>query len=153
MSNGPHIKPPWWLKPMNKVVIQMAKAGLRLGGESPVVLTVPGRRSGKPRSTPLTPLTVDGRQYVVEGFPGADWARNARAAGEATLRRGRQTERVKVVELSDDEALPVLRAFPVEVPTGVDFMKNAGLVAEGTPEEFETLAGRCAVFRFDPVTP
>jgi hypothetical protein len=31
-------------------------------------------------------------------------------------------------------------------------MKNAGLVAEGTPEEFEALAGRCAISRFDPVT-
>ena len=59
-------------------------------------------------------------------------------------------ERVRMVELSAEEAGPVLRAFPEEVPTGVGFMKRAGLVAEGRPEEFEALAGRCAVFRFDP---
>ncbi|WP_425285708.1 hypothetical protein [Amycolatopsis rubida] len=29
------------------------------------VLTVPGRRTGKPRSTPVSPLTVSGRRYVV----------------------------------------------------------------------------------------
>jgi hypothetical protein len=29
-------------------------------------------------------------------------------------------------------------------------MKRAGLVIEGRPEEFEALAGRCAVFRLDP---
>jgi hypothetical protein len=45
----------------------------------------------------------------------------------------------------------LLRAFPTEVPTGVGFMKRTGLVTEGTPEEFEALAGRCAVFRLDPV--
>jgi deazaflavin-dependent oxidoreductase (nitroreductase family) len=152
MSNGQHIRPPWWLKPMNKLFIGLSKLGLAFGGESPVVLTVPGRRSGKPRSTPVTPLTVDGQRYVVEGFPGADWARNVRAAGQATLQRGRHTERVTVVELASDEARPVLRAFPAEVPTGVGFMKNVGLVTDGTPDEFEALAGRCAVFRFDPIT-
>ena len=78
--------------------------------------------------------------------------RNVRAAGEVTLQRGRHTERVRLVELPSEEARPVLRAFPVEVPTGVSLMKNCGLVQDGRPEEFEALAGRCAVFRFDPVT-
>lgn len=151
MSNSEPIKPPWWLKPANRVFIAMSRLGLSFGGESPVVLTVPGRKSGKPRSTPVTPLTVNGKRYVVEGFPGADWALNARAAGKARLQRGRHTENVNVVELSSEDARPVLRAFPTEVPTGVGFMKNAGLIKDGTPEEFEALAGRCAVFRFDPV--
>jgi hypothetical protein len=56
-----------------------------------------------------------------------------------------------MVEMPAEEARPLLRAFPTEVPTGVGFMKNAGLVKDGRPEEFEALAGRCAVFRFDPV--
>jgi hypothetical protein len=55
-----------------------------------------------------------------------------------------------MVELSADEARPLLRQFPTLVPTGVSFMKRSGLVTEGTPDEFEALAGRCAVFRFDP---
>ncbi|MHA7649833.1 nitroreductase family deazaflavin-dependent oxidoreductase [Mycobacterium sp. ML4] len=146
-----NIKPPWWLKPLNKVFIQMSKLGMNFGGESPVVLTVPGRRSGKPRSTPVTPMTLDGKQYVVAGFPGADCVKNVRAAGEVTLNRGRKSERVRLVELPATEARPVLRAFPTEVPTGVGFMKRSGLVKDGRPEEFEALAGRCAVFRFDPI--
>jgi len=40
---------------------------------------------------------------------------------------------------------------PAKVPTGVGFMKRAGLVTEGRPEEFEALAGRCAVFRLDGI--
>ena len=39
----------------------------------------------------------------------------------------------------------------MKVPTGVGFMKNAGLVTGPNPDEFESLAGRCAVFRFDAV--
>ncbi|MCV7075544.1 nitroreductase family deazaflavin-dependent oxidoreductase [Mycobacterium szulgai] len=145
------IKPPWWLKPANKVFIQMSKLGMSFGGESPVVLTVPGRKSGTPRSTPVTPMTVAGKRYVVGGFPGADWVQNVRAAGEVTLTRGRSKERVKMVEMSAEQARPLLRAFPTEVPTGVGFMKRSGLVEEGRPDEFEALAGRCAVFRFDPI--
>lgn len=151
MGSGKSVRPPWWLKPANKVFIQMSRLGMSFGGESPVVLTVTGRKSGRERSTPVTPMTIDGQQYVVAGFPGADWVANARAAGQVTIARGRRVQQMRMVELSADEARPFLRAFPTEVPTGVGFMKRAGLVTEGRPEEFEALAGRCAVFRLDPV--
>jgi deazaflavin-dependent oxidoreductase (nitroreductase family) len=146
-----NLKPPWWLKPMKKVFMLMLRLGMPISGkEGPVVLTVPGRKSGQPRSTPITPMYVDGTRYVVAGFPGADWERNARAAATATLTAGRTSETVRMVELSADEARPLLRQFPTLVPTGVSFMKRSGLVTDGTPDEFEALAGRCAVFRFDP---
>lgn len=134
---------------MNKVLIAATRIGLIKDG--PVVLTVTGRTSGKPRSTPITPFEVDGRRYVVGGFPGADWVRNAQANPEAVLTRGKIRETVRMVELSADEARPLLRQFPVLVPTGVSFMRNAGLVTGPNPEEFEALAGRCSVFRFDNV--
>jgi deazaflavin-dependent oxidoreductase (nitroreductase family) len=144
-------KPPWWLKPMNKVFMTMLRLGLPISGtKGPVVLTVAGRTSGQPRSTPITPMYVDGARYVVAGFPGADWEKNARAADTATLTSGRTAETVRMVELSAEQARPLLRQFPTLVPTGVGFMKRSGLVTDGTPEEFEALAGRCAVFRFDP---
>jgi deazaflavin-dependent oxidoreductase (nitroreductase family) len=151
MGSAKPVRPPWWLKPANKVVIPMSRLGLSLGGESPVVLTVTGRKSGRVRSTPVTPMTIDGKQYVVAGFPGADWVANVRAAEQVTIARGRRVQRVRMVELSPDDARPFLRAFPTEVPTGVSFMKRAGLITEGRADEFEALAGRCAVFRLDPV--
>jgi deazaflavin-dependent oxidoreductase (nitroreductase family) len=151
MGNAEGLEPPWWLKPANKVFIGMSRLGLSFGGESPVVSTVPGRKSGTPRSTPVTPMTVDGKRYVVGGFPGADWVRNVRAASEVTLSRGRKQERVRMVELSADEAKPLLGFWPSEVPTGVGFMKRSGLIKEGRADEFEALAGICPVFRFDPV--
>lgn len=130
---------------------------LRLGvpisrHESPVVLTVPGRRTGKDRSTPVTPMHVDGNRFVINGYPGADWVRNVRAADSVTLTEGRSSERVRLVELSPDEARPVLRQFPVQVPTGVDLMKRAGVLTVGTPDELESMAGRLAVFRIEAIT-
>ena len=143
------IQPPRWLKPMNKVVMAIQKLGLRTGPA--MVLTVPGRKSGRPRSTPMTPFTHDGKLYTVAGYPDSDWPRNARAAGEGTLTRGRKSRRVRIVELSAEESRPVLREFAGQVPVGVGFAKRSGLVIDGTPAEFEALAGKLAVFRFDPI--
>jgi deazaflavin-dependent oxidoreductase (nitroreductase family) len=142
-------RPPRYLKPMNKVMMAVQKLGIPTGPA--MVLTVPGRKSGQPRSTPMTPFEFQGDLYVVAGYPGADWAANARAAGTGTLARGRRRRPVKIVELTGEEARPVLRAFPKEVPVGVSFAKRSGMVRDGTSDEFEALAGRLAVFRFEPM--
>jgi deazaflavin-dependent oxidoreductase (nitroreductase family) len=141
-------RPPRFLKPMNKVMMAVQRLGIPTGPA--MVLTVPGRKSGQPRSTPMTPFKFRGGLYVVAGYPGADWAANARVAGTGTLSRGRRSRQVRIVELTAEEARPVLRAYPSEVPVGVAFTKRSGMVSEGTADEFEALAGRLAVFRFDP---
>ena len=141
-------RPPRYLKPMNKVMMTVQRLGLPTGPA--MVLTVPGCKSGRPRSTPMTAFEFHGRLYVVAGYPGADWAANARAAGTGTLARGRRSRRVRIVELTAEQARPVLRAFPTEVPVGVAFAKRSGMVRDGTADEFEALAGQLAVFRFEP---
>ena len=148
MSKTMNPSPPRWLKSMNKLVVTLGRLGLPAGPSQ--VLTVPGRKSGQPRSTPMTPFEHDRALYTVAGYPGADWAANARAAGLGTLTRGRRSRAVRIVELTADESRPVLRAFAVKVPVGVGFAKRSGLVVDGTPDEFEALAGRLAVFRFEP---
>jgi deazaflavin-dependent oxidoreductase (nitroreductase family) len=132
---------------MNKFMMAVQKLGIPTGPA--MVLTVPGRKTGKPRSTPMTPFEHNGGLYVVAGYPGADWASNARAAGTGTLSRGRKSRSVRIVELSAAEAGPVLRTFAEKVPVGVGFAKRAGLVRDGTPDEFAALAGQLTVFRFD----
>lgn len=153
MPDGDRVHPPRIVKPLNKVFVALLRLGIPISrDESPVVLTVPGRNTGKPRSTPVTPINIDGARYVVNGYPGADWVANVRAAREVTLTRGRHLERVRMVELSPEDARPVLRVFPALVPTGAELMKRVGLLTEGTPDEVETLAGRCPVFRIEPIT-
>ncbi|MFD4325379.1 nitroreductase/quinone reductase family protein [Nocardioides sp. NPDC058538] len=148
MPNDAKPVPPRWLKPMNKVFMTLSKTGI--GMKDLPVLTAPGRASGKPRSTPLSVLDLDGRRYLLEGFPGADWARNVRAAaGRATLRIGKDTEEVCLVEVEGEEALTVLRAWPERMTDGAKIMLDAGVVTALTPEAFEAVTGRCGVFRIE----
>ena len=46
-----------------------------------------GRLNQYLRSTPMTPFTFESQLYTVAGYPGADWAANARAAGVGGPRR------------------------------------------------------------------
>jgi hypothetical protein len=70
---------PRWLKLANHLVLALQRLGMRTGTIH--VLTVPGRRSGKLRSTPVSVLAVAGTCYIIGGMVDADWVQNARAAG------------------------------------------------------------------------
>lgn len=149
MPNPHHTPAPWWLKPMNKIFLLLQRFG---GMKELPVLVVAGRRTGKPRRTPLTVIDLNGERYLLEGFPGADWASNVRAAdGVAQLSDGDEVRDVRLVELSAEQAVPVLRAWPeLAGADGPKMMKNAGVVDDVTPDAFAAVAGRCAVFRIDP---
>jgi len=136
---------PGWLPFANRIVRGLNRLGLSLGTVH--VLTVPGRRSGEPRPTPVSPLTVDGHRYVVAALPQCDWARNIRAAGRGELSQGRRTSPVTLTEVADPAVRrEVLRAFPVKVPGGVPFYVRLGLVTGADPGQFAAVADRVAVF-------
>lgn len=142
------VAPPRWLKVVNPLLLLARRLGVGPVREL-AVLVVPGKRTGKLRHTPVSVLELDGGRYLLSGFPGTDWAANARAADTAVLSVGRREERVRLVELSPTEAVPVLRAWPVRVPQGAKIMKDAGVVPDLEPDTFEALAGRCAAFRIE----
>ena len=137
---------PRWLRPANRVIVSLQRRGLVLGTMR--LLSVPGRKSGELRTTPVSPLIVDGQRYIVAGIERADWVKNARVAGWGVLARGREEERVGLIELPAEDRAPVLREFPREVPHGVGFFRRLyGVSAD--PEEFATLASLCPVFRVE----
>lgn len=139
---------PRWLPFANRLIRLAYRLGLSLGTIH--VLTLPGRRTGRPRSTPVSPLTVDGHRYVIAGLPEADWARNARAAGHGELSRGRRHRPVLLTEVTDpDLRRRVMRSFPREVPQGVPMFVRIGLVDGPDEEQFAAAADRVAVFRLD----
>jgi deazaflavin-dependent oxidoreductase (nitroreductase family) len=137
---------PRWLKLANPVIVALPRRGVVMGTMR--LLSVPGRKSGKPHTTPVSPLATDGERYIVAGFEEADWVKNARSAGWGILARGRKQERVNLVELPPGERAPVLREFPRKVPHGVQFFRQLYGI-DGTPDEFGTLASRCPVFRVE----
>src|SRR6478736_5406047 len=128
--------PPGWMVRMN---IAILRAGIKVGSQ--YLLTVPGRTSGAPRSTPISVVTLDGERYIVSAFSDADWVKNVHAAGGGSLRRGRHTEAVKLVELPEAERDPILRAFLQQVPGGVRFFESP------EPDAVVASASRYPVFR------
>jgi deazaflavin-dependent oxidoreductase (nitroreductase family) len=124
---------------MVRLNVAFLRRGLTVGTQ--YLLTVPGRRSGEPRSTPISVAEFDGERYIVAAIADAAWVRNVRAAGIATLARGRRVEAVTLTELPVDERGPVLRAFLDQVRGGRRFF--------GSESADEVVAGadRYPVFR------
>jgi F420H(2)-dependent quinone reductase len=142
---SPTAQLPRWLKPANRIVKLLHRAGVPLGTIH--VITIPGRTSGEPRSTPVSPLTIDGRRYVIAGLANSSWAKNARAAGHGQLSKGRAHEDVDLIEVTDPELRrKVMVAFPSEVPHGVQFFVRIGLVRSADPAEFAAASDEVNVF-------
>jgi deazaflavin-dependent oxidoreductase (nitroreductase family) len=89
---------------------------LGLGKEYRYILTVRGRRTGKPYSTPVDIMQRDGQRWLVAAYGVTNWVRNARAAGQVTLSRGRRSETLPVAELGPEDSISVLRQYLREVP-------------------------------------
>jgi deazaflavin-dependent oxidoreductase (nitroreductase family) len=91
----------------------MSAAMIRLGiGPAGMhLLTVRGRKSGLPRTTPVNLVTQQGHRWLVAPYGDVAWVRNVRAAGEVGLRRAGTTERCLAREATAGEAVPVLRSY------------------------------------------
>ena len=96
--------------PPNATVVRpLARLGLT--GPRTHLLTVPGRRTGKLWSTPVSLVMLDGARFAVAPYGDRNWVKNARTAGWVVLQRGRKRERVEAEELGPAEAVPVLREY------------------------------------------
>lgn len=106
------------LGPARRIVNTLMTAFLRLGIGPPrtYLLTVPGRKTGRPLTTPVTLVETGGRRWLVAPYGEVAWVRNTRAAGRITLRRGRCTEILTASALGPADSAPVLRQYVREVP-------------------------------------
>ena len=136
---------PAWLPFANKVVKGLNRLGVGLGTIR--VLEVPGRTTGEPRRTPVSPVPLAGGEYVIAGLTGAQWARNVRAAGHGRFITRGGPRPVTLTEVTDLAVRRrVMREFPTAVPHGVHFFVRIGVVSDTTPEAFEAAADKVAVF-------
>jgi hypothetical protein len=61
-----------------------------------------------------------GNRHLVASYGVVNWVRNLRAAdGKAELRRGRATEKITAIELSAEQAGPILRFSLQTGPPGI----------------------------------
>jgi deazaflavin-dependent oxidoreductase (nitroreductase family) len=94
---------------VNLLVRPLARAGLT--GPRTYLLTVPGRRSGRLWTTPVSIVHDGEERWLVAPYGERNWVKNARAAGWVELRRGRRRGRFEVEELGPADAAPVLRRY------------------------------------------
>src|SRR5881392_1431549 len=104
---------PSWVPFFNLVAKPLLVLGVPMGPD--VLITVRGRKTGLPRTTPVTICEYGGRRGFISPFGETNWARNLRAAGSATIRFGSQRETVQTVELNQARAAGFVREVIVPI--------------------------------------
>ncbi|WP_246257108.1 nitroreductase family deazaflavin-dependent oxidoreductase [Amycolatopsis anabasis] len=134
---------------LNKAITALQRLGIAFGPM--YLLTVAGRRTGRPRTFPIAVLPLHGERYLVQAYPKAAWVANARAAETVELTRGRRSSTARLVELPAEERAPVLRELVATSPASVGRRYvTTGLADAPTPDAVAAAAGRIAVFRVEP---
>lgn len=133
---------PFFVSLFNPVVRGLLHLGIPMGPMT--LLRVRGRKTGKPRTTAVAIVEHDGKRYLGAAFGVVSWVRNLRAAGEATLKHGRSSETITVVELAPREAAPILKESLASAPS---FLRRYFDATPDSPlEDFEHEALRHPVF-------
>jgi deazaflavin-dependent oxidoreductase (nitroreductase family) len=117
--------PPPGISIFNRVAKPLLRAGVPMGYNG--LLTTTGRRSGKPRTTPLAIIERDGRRWVWSPWGEVNWVRNLRASGRASISVRKHTMDVRAVELDETQRLRffehVLKPIADGIPGGRTFLK------------------------------
>jgi len=138
---------PGFVRLTNRITRGVLRIGLPMGPM--ILLTVRGRKSGLPRTTPVGLFELDGHRYLFSTFGDVQWVRNLRVSREAVLSHGRQNETVPAVELAPEEAAPVLKGALAPF-LGVPLMSGMLRSWYGVTRE-TTLPGFVDVARHHPV--
>jgi deazaflavin-dependent oxidoreductase (nitroreductase family) len=126
---------------VNAVMSPLTRVGL--AGRHTYLLTVRGRSTGRPLSTPVI-LVEDGERWLVAPYGEVGWVRNARAAGEVELSRAGRREALRIEEVVPEQAAPVLKQYLKSAPVVRPFFD---VKPDSAVEEFVTEAPRHPVFR------
>lgn len=92
---------PGFVRVTNAIARRLLNVGPLMGPNA--LITVRGRKSGVPRTTPVAVVDIDGRRWVVGTFGDVNWVRNLRAAGEGVISVGKRRQQVRATELSVPE--------------------------------------------------
>jgi deazaflavin-dependent oxidoreductase (nitroreductase family) len=124
----------------------LLRAGVKIGTMS--LLTVRGRKSGQPHTVPVLLVEQDGERWLVAPYGVVQWVRNLRAAGMATLTRGRRAEAISVTELPAQEAAPILKQYLLKATAA---RPHFDATRDSPLEAFEREAARHPVFQITTV--
>ena len=143
------VAPPW-VTFFGTIAKGFLAAGVPLGPNA--LVTIRGRKSGRPRTTPLAIIAVAGRRWVWAPWGDVQWVRNLRAAGHATISVRRRTEAVTATELDPTQRVAffrdILGPLARSTPFGVWFIRTVDQVDLDDP--VAAAAGR-RVFELHPL--
>ena len=107
--------PRWVFSVFNPIAAFLLAAGVPLGFNG--LITIRGRKSGLPRTTPVAIIEVAGRRWVWAPWGDVQWVRNLRAAGQATITVRRRKVEVRAVELDEAQRVTYCRDIlgPLEI--------------------------------------
>ena len=146
MTEPTHV--PGYVAVFNPLILRLLRIGVPIGPMT--LLTVRGRASGQPRTTPVGLFEHDGHRWLLATFGETNWTRNLRAAGEGILGRGRHQEVVVAVALTADTAGPVLKEVlgpRLKSPLQAAFLRRFyALTADSLTTDFIHEAQRHPVF-------
>jgi deazaflavin-dependent oxidoreductase (nitroreductase family) len=94
-------------------------AGIPMGFNG--LITIAGRTSGLPRTTPVAIIEHAGRRWVWAPWGEVHWVRNLRAAGQATITVRRRKEEVSATELDPTQRIAFFRDTLGPVARGIPF--------------------------------
>ena len=98
---------PFYVPLLNPLMKSFLHLGVPAGPM--ILLSVRGRKTGRPHTTPVGLFRIEDRRYIFDTFGNADWVRNLRATREAVIGRGWNRKHVTALELNTDKAAAVLR--------------------------------------------
>ncbi|HXF50978.1 MAG TPA: nitroreductase family deazaflavin-dependent oxidoreductase [Dehalococcoidia bacterium] len=127
---------------MNRALAWVASLGLT--PSDTVAVETRGRRTGRPRVTPVTWVELEGRRYLVSPRGESEWVRNVRAAGGEAVIRRRGRRPVRLEEVAPDRRAQILQAYLRK--TRLATRQHFGVDPEAPLEEFERIAARHPVF-------
>lgn len=129
----------------NWLMTRLVPLGLPLGRTA--LLTIPGRRSGEPRTTPVVIETHDGMRWVWSPYGEVDWVKNLRAAGGARVTWRGRTETIQATELDPASAAPLLRRTLATAPSFI--RRQCAVTADSPMDDLERAVADHPVFRLD----
>ncbi len=138
------------------LVSRLLALGVRVSILGPMMLlTVVGRKSGQPRTLPVDVHDLDGRRYLIASHGISAWVLNLRAAGEGSLRLGRNRLAFEARELDPAEAGPIIRqAFTRLVASkgwrGEGIRANLGVSTSSPDADYVVSAREHPVFELHP---
>ncbi|HEY5003165.1 MAG TPA: nitroreductase family deazaflavin-dependent oxidoreductase [Ktedonobacteraceae bacterium] len=141
----------------------MVKILLRLGIPMTILgpmrlLTVRGRKTGAPRTVPVDLYEYAGQRFLIATHGEGNWVYNLRAAGEGSLSLGRSHQAFTALELSPEDAGPVIKEVlgPLLVSQGVRgsaLRRHFGVTADSSLNDFMNASRSHPVFQLSSLAP